>query len=226
MVKELLHCFCSFECNSLFTIGCVKGGSPLLQILDLGVPHNLIPNPKTNPDRSLHNTMRFCVFPYRKVLRGQGPQGAWGELSRWEGEGAISVKTGVSKPGLSIVKWMPPYPKNLFKDLFRIENAPTCYRAPKWPDPEFPRKIPKKYPPARNSGTPRNTPKIPRKYRKNTPKIPKTRIFGIFFGILGGIFFGFQNFGPGVFFRYFSWKFRVGPSRGSVAGWGVLKFRR
>ena len=24
-----------------------------------------------------------------------------------------------------------------FRDS-RVENAPTCYRAPKWPDPEFP----------------------------------------------------------------------------------------
>ena len=58
-------------------------------------------------------------------------------------------------------------------------------------DPEFPRKIPKKYPSDRNSGTPRkyrkNTEKIPKKYRKNTEKIPKMRIFGIL----------------GVFFRYF-----------------------
>ena len=26
----------------------------------------------------------------------------------------------------------------------RVENAPACYRAPRWPDPEFPQKIPKK----------------------------------------------------------------------------------
>ena len=61
-----------------------------------------------------------------------------------------------------------------------VKNAPTCYRAPRWPNPEFPRKIPKKYPSGRNSGT-------PRKYPKNTEKIPKMRIFGIL----------------GVFFRYF-----------------------
>ena len=60
-----------------------------------------------------------------------------------------------------------------------FENAPTCYRAPKWPDPEFPRKIPKKYPPGRNSGT-------PRKYPQNAEKIPKMRIFGIL-----GVFFGY-----------------------------------
>ena len=67
-----------------------------------------------------------------------------------------------------------------------LKNAPTCYRAPRWPDPEFPRKIPKKYPPGRNSGT-------PRKYPQNTEKIPKmawgSRIsdLGVFFF---GIFYG------------------------------------
>ena len=107
----------------------------------------------------------------------------------------------------------------------RLENAPTCYRAPKWPDPEFPRKIPKKYPAARNSGLPEFTPKMPRKYRKNTPKIPKMRIFGIFSFIFGVFSWGSRISARGVFFRYFSWKFRVGPSRGSVAGRGVLKIR-
>ena len=106
----------------------------------------------------------------------------------------------------------------------KIENAPTCYRAPKWPDPEFPRKIPKKYPPARNSGLPKFTPKIPRKYRKNTPKyqILKCAFLGIFSVFFWYIFLGSRISGRGVFFRYFSWKFRVGPSRGSVAGRGVL----
>ena len=41
-----------------------------------------------------------------------------------------------------------------------------------------------------------------------------------------GIFLKFQNFGPDAFFRPFSWKFRVEPSRGSVAGRGVLKTDR
>ena len=103
---------------------------------------------------------------------------------------------------------------------FQVDNAPTCYRAPKWPDPEFPRKIPKKYPPARNSGLQEFTPKIPRKYRKNTPKIPKMHIL-VFFWYFWGIFLGFQNFGPrGIFSVFF-----VGPSRGSVAGRGVLNFQ-
>ena len=108
-------------------------------------------------------------------------------------------------------------------NMSSIKNAPTCYRAPRWPDPEFPRKIPKKYPPARNSGT-------PRKYPKNTEKMPKMRIlgyFGVFFsifsGYFGGKFWECRISGRGVFFRHFSWKFRVGPFRGSVAGRGVLK---
>ena len=50
----------------------------------------------------------------------------------------------------------------------------------------------KKYPPPRNSGLPEFTLKIPRKYRKNTPKIPKMTVLGIFSGIFGDIFLGFQ----------------------------------
>ena len=52
-------------------------------------------------------------------------------------------------------------------------------------------------------------------------------ILGVFFwyfrGILGANSGSPEFQGGGVFFRYFSWKFRVGPSRGSVAGRGVLK---
>ena len=70
---------------------------------------------------------------------------------------------------------------------------------------------------------PQNTPKI----RKNTPKIQKMPVFGIFSGYFRGIFgvfsLGFRISARGVFFRYFSWKFRVGPFRGSVASRGVLK---
>ena len=105
----------------------------------------------------------------------------------------------------------------IFKGNSCAKNAPTCYRAPRWPEPEFPRKIPEKYPPARNSGT-------PRKHPKNTEKIPKMRIFGnlgVFFryfrGILG-INSGSPEFRAGGIFSVFSWKFRVGPFRGSVAG--------
>ena len=81
-----------------------------------------------------------------------------------------------------------------------LENAPTCYRAPKWPDPEFPEKIPKKYLPGRNSGLPEFSPKIPRKYQKIPKKYPKVRIL-VFFRYFWGIFLGFQNFGPGGIFR-------------------------
>ena len=80
----------------------------------------------------------------------------------------------------------------------------------------------KKTPPARNSELPEFTPKIPRKYRKNAPKIPKMRIFGIF-SVFLGYFLGVPEFRPE---GYFSWKFRVGPSRGSVAGRGVLNTQK
>ena len=46
---------------------------------------------------------------------------------------------------------------------------------------------------------PKNTPKIPKKYRKNT----KIRIFSVFFRYFRGIFLGFQNFGPGGIFLVF-----------------------
>ena len=65
---------------------------------------------------------------------------------------------------------------------------------------------------------------------KNTEKIPKTVSFGIlgvFFRYFRGIFrvnSGSPEFqAGGYFFRNFSWEFRAGPSRGSVAGGGVLK---
>ena len=69
--------------------------------------------------------------------------------------------------------------------------------------------------------------KIPQKYRKKT----KMRIFLVFLGYFlvfsgycGAKFWESRISGRGVFFRYFSWKFRVGPFRGSVAGRGVLNF--
>ena len=77
-------------------------------------------------------------------------------------------------------------------------------------------------PPARNSGLPEFTPKIPRKYPQNTPKYQKCP-FWIFFRYFRGIFLGFQNFGLVFVLRgILLWKFRVGPSRGSVPGRGVL----
>ena len=45
------------------------------------------------------------------------------------------------------------------------------------------------------------TPKIPRKCRRNTPRNTKNACFGLFFSrYFGGIFLGFQNLGPGLFF--------------------------
>ena len=85
-----------------------------------------------------------------------------------------------------------------------------------------------------------------KKYRKNTPRpeildsqnLPPTypenaekkknpkyqnAHFGYFFGIFSVFSWGSRISARGVFIRYFSWKFRVGPSLGSVAGRGVLK---
>ena len=76
--------------------------------------------------------------------------------------------------------------------------------------------------PARNSGLPEFTPKIPRKYRKKTKNVH----FWYFFGIFGVFSWGSRISARGVLFRYFPWKFRVGPSRGSVAGRGVLNPRK
>ena len=70
------------------------------------------------------------------------------------------------------------------------------------------------------------TPRIyPYKYpTNNTEKNKKSKIFRFFFrGIFGEFSWGSRISARGVFFRYFSWEFRAGPSRGSVAGRGVLK---
>ena len=140
--------------------------------------------------------------------------------------GPFGIPFLIPKIPLKKLMWVPflhSFPGNDSHKLFSgVENAPACYRAPRWPDPEFPRKIPKKYPPARNSGLPEFTPKIPRKYRKKYPQNTKNDRFWYFFGIFG-VFCRGCKFSPwGLFFRYFLWKFRVGPSRGSVAGGGIL----
>ena len=84
-----------------------------------------------------------------------------------------------------------------------------------------------KIPPSLKFWTPRiypeNTPKIPKKYPQNT----KNDRFWYFFLVFWGYFLVVPIFRPGgLFFRYFLWKFRVGPSRGSVAGGGILNPRR
>ena len=66
---------------------------------------------------------------------------------------------------------------------------------------------------------------LPPKYPENTKKYPENTenaYFWYFFGIFGVFSWGSRLSARGIFFRYFSWKFRVGPFRGSVAGRGVL----
>ena len=103
-----------------------------------------------------------------------------------------------------------------------VENAPACYRDPRWTDPQFLcRKILKKKPLAQNSA--------PEKHPENTGNKPskhQERPFGFFSWYIERIFSGFQNFGPvAVFFQCFSGKFQVWPSWVSVAVRGVLKAR-
>ena len=75
-----------------------------------------------------------------------------------------------------------------------VENATTCCRAPRWFNPEFPRKMPNKYPPAKEN-TPRakilDSQKMLPKYSENTEKVlskyKKIR-FGHFLGYLRRFF--------------------------------------
>ena len=96
----------------------------------------------------------------------------------------------------------------------KIENAPTCYRAPRGPTRSFYEKY-RKIPPARNSTLPEFTPKCP----ENTPPPQKknqnsrTAHFRHFLGI-SGVFLGVPEFRPrGYLFGIF---------RGN-SGRGVLK---
>ena len=77
-----------------------------------------------------------------------------------------------------------------------------------------------KIPPGPKFWTPRIYPQnTPKKYPQNT----ENAHFWYYFGIFGAFSWGSRISARGVIFRYFSWKFRVGRSRGSVAGRGVLK---
>ena len=107
-----------------------------------------------------------------------------------------------------------------------LENAPTCYGAPRWSDPEFPQKDTEKIPPGPKFWNPKQ---IPRKYRKDTKMVILISL-GSFLRYFRGINYNFGGeiresriSGGRVFFRHFPWKFRVGPARGSMAGRGVLK---
>ena len=91
-------------------------------------------------------------------------------------------------------------------------RTPDLLQSPEMARPGISTKNTEKIPPRPEILEPQeNTEKIP-------PKYQKMRIFGIF----SVCSWGSRISGRGVFFRYFSWKFRVGPSRGSVAGRGVL----
>ena len=106
-------------------------------------------------------------------------------------------------------------------NLFRL-GTPDLLQSPEMARPGNP---------ARNAD--RNSPRpesldsqsFPVKYSENTEKIPpkyQKCHSGYFFGILGVLSWGSGISARGVFFRYFSWKYQVGPSRGSVTGQGVL----
>ena len=104
-------------------------------------------------------------------------------------------------------------------------ERPDLLQSPEMARPGISTKNTEKIPPRPEILDSQNSPpKYPEKYRKNTPKIPKNAHFWYFFGIFGVFSWGSRISAQGVFFRYFSWKFRVGPSRGSVAGRGVLKY--
>ena len=67
-------------------------------------------------------------------------------------------------------------------------------------------------------------PKVPKKYQKCAFLVFWGVFIQYFRGIFGGKFRESRISGRGgIFFGIFSWKFRVGPFRGSVAGRGVLK---
>ena len=99
-------------------------------------------------------------------------------------------------------------PRNSWDNHAKIENAPSCYRAPRRPDPEFPRKIPKKYPPARRSGLQNLPPKYPEnnENKRKTNKTPKMPVLGIFFGIFGMFAWGSRISAQRVFFSIFGGK--------------------
>ena len=97
-------------------------------------------------------------------------------------------------------------------------ERPDLLQSPETARPGISTKKTEKYPPGRNSGT-------PRKYPKNTEN-GHFWYFGGIFSVFSG-HFGVNSGSPGfraggVFFWYCRWKIRVGPSRGSVAGRGVL----
>ena len=106
-----------------------------------------------------------------------------------------------------------------------LDNAPTCYRAPEMARPGIStKKCRKNNPQAETLEPPENTPKFPPLPKKNQKRSFCPVFWDFFLSVFSGYFGGrsweSRNSGRGVFFQYCSWKFRVGPSRVSVAGRG------
>ena len=99
-----------------------------------------------------------------------------------------------------------------------LENVPTCYRAPKWPDPGISTKNTDKNTPRAESLEPQENKIPPKKKKRSFWYCGGT--FSVFSAYFGGKVWESRISARGVFFRYFSWKFRVGPSRVFVAGRG------
>ena len=82
-------------------------------------------------------------------------------------------------------------------------NASTCCTAPRWPDPEFPRKIPKNTLRAKILEPQENTPEIP---KKNTQNGRFRYVGSIFLGIFGAVWgecLGVENFRLWGYFGFF-----------------------
>ena len=111
----------------------------------------------------------------------------------------------------------------LFAGIPFAWERPRLLQSPEMARPGISTKNTEKIPPGPKFWTPRILPwKYPENTEKNTPKIPNMTVFGIF-SVFWGYFLGGPKFRPGgYFFGIFLWKFRVGPSRGSVAGGGIL----
>ena len=127
------------------------------------------------------------------------------------------------KWGLGAPSPPPPFP-----------NSPYTPWPPRPPPPGFSVKPP---PPPRGRGVGGGGRRGPI-YRENEPLFRRKRLrdgptrnfhekyrekIPVFLGYFGAKIWESRISGRGVFFRYFSVKFRVGPFRGSVAGRGVLK---
>ena len=89
--------------------------------------------------------------------------------------------------------------KNFYRIVIGLRTPRPAYRAPRWPDPEFPQK---NTPQAEILELQENTPKIPKKYQKCAFLV----FWGYFFGIFGafwGKFWESRISGWGVFFSVF-----------------------